>query len=130
VAQDASFITSDPGHARADKPRGDEAQTRRSRDGAWTRKGGKSFFGYKLHLKMDLNHGLIWCVETTAANVHDSRVDLSRPGEVVYEIRGIRVSSREAGTRRCKREAITQRLWNPLFEAHTIQPSNQLKDKN
>jgi len=88
VVQDASFITSDPGHARADKPRGDEAQTRRSRDGAWTKKGGKSFFGYKLHLKMDLNHGLIRCLEATAANVHDSRVDLSRPGEVVYRDKG------------------------------------------
>jgi len=88
VVQDASFITSDPGHARADEPRGDEAQTRRSRDGAWTRKGGKSFFGYKLCLKMGLNHGLIWCVETTPVNVHDGRVDLSRPGEVVYRDRG------------------------------------------
>ena len=88
VAQDASFITSDPGHARADKPRGDEAQTRRSRDGAWTKKGGKSFFGYKLHMKMDLNHGLIRCMETTPVNVHDSRVDLSRPGEVVYRGKG------------------------------------------
>ncbi len=48
VVQDASFITSDPGHARADKPRGTEAKTRRSKDGAWTKKGGKSYFGYKL----------------------------------------------------------------------------------
>lgn len=31
--QDASFITSDPGHASADKPRGDAAKTRRSREG-------------------------------------------------------------------------------------------------
>jgi len=30
VAQDASFIASDPGHAAADKPRGEEAQTRRT----------------------------------------------------------------------------------------------------
>jgi len=88
VAQDATFITSDPGHARADKPRGDEAQTRRSRDGAWTKKGGKSFFGYKLHMKMDLDHGFIRDLEATAANVHDSRVDLSRPGEVVYWDKG------------------------------------------
>jgi len=59
VVQDASFITSDPGHARADKPRGDDAKTRRSKDDAWVKKGGKSFSGYKLHLKMDLSHGLI-----------------------------------------------------------------------
>ena len=87
VVQDASFITSDPGHARADKPRGTEAKTRRSRDGAWVKKG-RSFFGYKLHMKMDLDHGLIRELETTPANVHDSRVDLSVPGEVVYRDRG------------------------------------------
>lgn len=46
VVQDASFITSDPGHARADKPRGTAAKTRRSRDGAWVKKGGLSVFGY------------------------------------------------------------------------------------
>jgi IS5 family transposase len=34
VVQDASFITSDPGHAAAEKPRGEKARTRRSKDGA------------------------------------------------------------------------------------------------
>jgi hypothetical protein len=36
VIQEATFITSDPGHAKADKPRGDEAETRRSKDGTRT----------------------------------------------------------------------------------------------
>jgi len=88
VAQDASFITADPGHARADKPRGTEARTRRSRDGSWTKKGGKSFFGFKLHAKVDVDLGLLRDLETTAAGVHDSRVDLSLPGEVVYRDKG------------------------------------------
>lgn len=89
VVQDASFITSDPGHAAADKPRGDEAETRRSKDGSWTMKGGKSYYGYKMHMKMDLDHGLIRCLEASTASVHDSRVDLSLPGEVVYRDYGI-----------------------------------------
>jgi len=88
VAQDATFITADPGHAPVDKPRGGDAKTRRSRDGAWTKKGGRSVFGYKLHMKMDLDHGLIRCLEASAANVHDSRVDLSMPGMVVYRDKG------------------------------------------
>jgi len=88
VAQDACFITADPGHARLDKPRGEEALTRRSKDGSWGVKGGKSYFGYKLHMKMDLDDGLIRELETTSANVHDSRVDLSLPGEVVYRDKG------------------------------------------
>jgi IS5 family transposase len=84
VAQDATFITSDPGHAPAEEPRGNEAKTRRSRDGTWTKKGSRSSFGYKLHAKSDTDLGLIRDLETTTASVHDSQVDLSRPGEVVY----------------------------------------------
>ena len=88
VVQDASFITADPGHAPADKPRGGEARTRRSGDGAWAKKGGKSSFGFKLHAKSDVDRGLIRELETTPANVHDSRVDLSEEGEVVYRDKG------------------------------------------
>jgi IS5 family transposase len=88
VVQDASFITSDPGHARADKPRGEEARTRRSKDGAWSVKGNKSYFGYKLHTKVDTDLGLLRDLEVTPANVHDNQVDLSLPGEVVYRDKG------------------------------------------
>ena len=84
VVQDASFITADPGHATADKPRGGEGRTRRSRDGSWAKKGARSSFGYKLHVKTDVGLGLIRDLETTSASVHDSRVDLSRPREVAY----------------------------------------------
>jgi IS5 family transposase len=48
MIQDATFIVAEPGHANQDKLRGDEAKTRRSRDGNWSKKGGKSYFGYKL----------------------------------------------------------------------------------
>ncbi len=88
VVQDASFITSDPGHAPADKPRGGEALTRRSRDGSWTKKGSRSYYGFKLHTKADVDLGLIRDLETTTASVHDSQVDLSRKGEVVYRDKG------------------------------------------
>jgi IS5 family transposase len=88
VAQDATFITSDPGHAPAEEPRGEEAKTRRSRDGAWGKKGTKSSYGYKLHAKADTDHRLVRDLETTPANVHDSRVDLSLPGEVAYRDKG------------------------------------------
>jgi len=44
---------SDPGHAPSDKPRGEEARTRRSRDGPWAKKGVRSSFGFKLHPKID-----------------------------------------------------------------------------
>jgi IS5 family transposase len=88
VVQDATFITTDPGHAKAATPRGEDAKTRRSKDGSWTKKGNKFYFGYKLHSKVDTELGLIRELETTTAAVHDSQVDLSKEGEVVYRDRG------------------------------------------
>jgi len=88
MIQDATFIQSDPGHAKADKSRGDEAKTRRGRDGSWTKKGDKSHFGYKLHNIIDRNYKLIRRFKTTTASVHDSQVDLTEENEVVYRDRG------------------------------------------
>lgn len=88
MVQDATFITADPGHAKADTPRGEGAKTRRSKDGTWVKKGAKSFFGYKVHTKLDRDYGLIRELETTTASVHDSQVDLSQEGEVVYRDKG------------------------------------------
>jgi len=84
--QDATFIEADPGSSK--KPRGDEAKTRRSKDGTWAKKGDEFHFGYKLHSKVDIDHGLIRVIEITTAKVHDSRVDLSVPGEVVLRDKG------------------------------------------
>ena len=86
VAQDASFIEADPGPS--GKPRGGEARTRRSRDGDWAKRPKGSVFGYKLHVKTDLDLGLVRSLDVTGASVHDSRVDLSQPGEVVYRDKG------------------------------------------
>jgi IS5 family transposase len=65
-----------------------ESLTRRSKDGTWAKRLKESFFGYKLHVKTDLEYGLVRAVEATSASVHDSRVDLSLPGEVVYRDKG------------------------------------------
>jgi IS5 family transposase len=86
--QDASFITSDPGHALADKPRGDAAKTRRSRDGTWGRKGTKSEFGYKLHSLIDKEYQFIRRFDTSTASLHDSQIDLSQKGETIYRDKG------------------------------------------
>ena len=88
MIQDATFIHSDPGHASSNTPRGGEAKTRRSQDCTWTKKGGKSHFGYKLHAIIDRDYDLIRRITTTTASVHDSQVDLSETGEVVYRDRG------------------------------------------
>jgi len=84
--QDATFIEADPGSSK--KPRGEDAKTRRSKDGTWAKKGNETPFGYKLHQKTDIDYGLIREIETTIASLHDSQVDLSTEGEVVLRDRG------------------------------------------
>jgi len=54
----------------------------------WTKKGSKSYFGYKLHIFLDKDHQLIRRITTTTASLHDSRIDLSEKGETVYRDKG------------------------------------------
>ena len=84
--QDATFIDSDPGSSK--KPRGEDAKTRRSRDGTWAKKGNETHFGFKLHQGTDIDYCLIRKIETTTASVHDSQVDLSVEGVPVFRDRG------------------------------------------
>jgi len=86
TVQDATFIEADPGSSK--KPRGEEAKTRRSRDGTWAKKGDETHFGYKLHQKTDIDYSLIRDIETSTASLHDSQVDLSIEGEVVLRDKG------------------------------------------
>jgi IS5 family transposase len=79
-------IEADPGSSK--KPRGGDAKTRRSKIGTWAKKGTETHFGYKLHQKTDIDYGLIREIETTTASLHDSQVDLSTEGEVVFRDRG------------------------------------------
>jgi hypothetical protein len=46
----------------------DEAATRRSQDSDWAKREKLSVFGYKLHVKTDLNHGLVRAVEAPPAS--------------------------------------------------------------
>jgi IS5 family transposase len=84
--QDATFIEADPGKSK--KLKDGVAKTRHSRDGTWTKKGKERYFGFKLHQKTDIDYCLIREIETTTARVHDSRIDLSKEGEVVIRDRG------------------------------------------
>jgi transposase, IS5 family len=70
------------------KERGEKANATRSRDGTWTKKNGRSFFGYKLHTKDDLTSGFIDEIDVTTASVHDNKVDLTGKGDVCVRDRG------------------------------------------
>ncbi len=89
IMQDASFITSDPGHVGKDRSHGEEAKTRRCKDGTWAKKGTKSYFGYKLHGAIDEDFGLIRRIKVTTAKVHDSQMDLANEGEARYADKGL-----------------------------------------
>ena len=83
--QDASFIESDRGEY--GKPRGEDAKTRRSKDGASATKNHKHHFRYKGHtLTNEIK--IVEKLSVTPANVHDSQIDLSLPGVVCYRDKG------------------------------------------
>jgi IS5 family transposase len=54
-----------------DKP---QQRSQKDTDARWTKKGSKSHFGYKDHICIDAEHGLIRRYAVTDASVHDSQV--------------------------------------------------------
>ncbi|MEM4090109.1 MAG: transposase [Thermoplasmatales archaeon] len=88
TAQDATFIPSDPGHKKHQETR-ELGKTRRSKGETFTKKNGKTYFGYKGHILTDLNPiPLIRSYAVTTASTHDSRIDLSKQGIPVYRVKG------------------------------------------
>ncbi|HEC95053.1 MAG TPA: IS5 family transposase [Thermoplasmatales archaeon] len=93
--QDASFIEADVGKKRYSrekkaKKKGEpvrytEKQRRHiDQDGSFSVKHGQIHYGYKSHIKLDVDYHLIRDVEVTTASVHDGDIDLSKPDEVIY----------------------------------------------
>lgn len=87
--QDASFIEADPGKKNSGmNGRGREAKTSRSKDGSWTKKGKKSIFGFKSHIKVDDESKIITDVGLTTAKTFDGNVDLADPDDIMYRDKG------------------------------------------
>ena len=83
--QDASLIEDDEGEY--GKYRGDDANIRRSRDGASATKNNEKHFGYKAHTLVN-EIKIIKKLSVITANVHDSQIDLSLPGIICYRDKG------------------------------------------
>ena len=64
------------------------SMTRRSKDGTWTKKNSKSYFGFKLHTIQGAENDMIANYSVTTASLHDSQIDLSIPGIVNYKDKG------------------------------------------
>lgn len=87
--QDATFIVAPPGKTNSGmENRGRDSPTTRNEDGSWTQKNGKSFFGYKEHVKTDLETGIIEELALTTAKVHDAQIDLMKEEDVAYRDKG------------------------------------------
>ena len=88
-ARDATFITSDPGHVKHDEIRS-EGKTRRSKDGSFTKKNNKTFFGYKGHTIVDdsIPVPMLRSYAVSTAKDHDTTIDLSKRGITVYRDKG------------------------------------------
>ena len=89
VIQDAVFIVAEPGKTRSGMDeRGQVAKTSRNRDGSWTKKGKKSYFGYKAHTKVRRGSKIVESLAVTTARVPDNAIDLAKPDEIVYRDKG------------------------------------------
>lgn len=115
--QDASFIQADPGKKNSGmNGRGREARTSRSRDGSWTKKGKKSYFGFKSHIKVDAKSKIITEVGVTTAKTFDGHIDLANPDEIVYRDR-------------CYSGSKTKAKGNATMKRGKITPKEKLRNK-
>lgn len=100
VIQDATFIEADLGRKRYHKEkqakkRGEEIEYTEKqkqhidKDGSFSVKHGQVHFGYKNHIKLDVDNYLIREMEVTTASLHDGEIDLvERKDKAAYRDKG------------------------------------------
>jgi IS5 family transposase len=124
VIQDAMFIEADPGKKRyqnekkARKNNKEIEYTEKQKqhidkDGTYTVKSGQIHYGYKSHIKVDVDNHLVRDYEVTTASVHDTQVDLVKKGDVAayrdkgyfgspLKAKGVKDYTMKRGTRKRK----------------------------
>lgn len=117
VIQDASFIEADPGKKNSGmNGRGREAKTSRSKDGSWTKKGKKSYFGFKSHVKIEDKTKIITEIAVTTAKTFDGNVDLAKSDEIIYRDR-------------CYTGSKTRARGNASMKRGNLTPKEKLRNK-
>jgi len=118
VIQDASFIIAEPGKTDSGMGNRDRriAKTSRNKDGSWTKKGEKSYFGYKAHTKMQRGSKIITELAVTTARIPDNAIDLTKPDEIVYRDKGY------TGTK-------TRAIGNGTMKRGNLTPHEYLRNK-
>ena len=95
--------------------RGRGAKTSRSKDGTWTKKGKKSYCGFKRHIKVRRGSKIIEEVAVTTAKTHDGAIDMTNPNDIVYRDRGysgINTKAKGDGTMKRGNLDIRQKMRN------------------
>lgn len=93
----------------------------RDPDADWTKKHGRSYFGYKNHVNADVRHGFIRAYAVTPASVHDSQrrdelLGTVQKGQPLY---GDSAYRSEATQALCQRRGLTDRT---MFKAYRNRP--------
>lgn len=94
VIQDAAFIEADFGRKRYSKEKKakkngekieytEKQKQHMDKDGTFSVKHGQIHYGYKRHLKLDVDNHLIRDLGTTTASLHDGEVDLVEQGDII-----------------------------------------------
>jgi len=118
VIQDASFIIAEPGKTDSGMDNRDKriARTSRNKDGSWTKKGKKSYFGYKVHTKVRRDSKFVEALAVTTARAPDNAIDLAKPGDIVYRDKGY------TGTK-------TKALGDGTMKRGNLTPHEELRNK-
>ena len=114
----------------------DPAKNRqKDKDARWTKKHGKSFFGYKNHVNADARHKLIRRYDVTDASVHDSQkfdalMNQANTSADVYADSAYRSAETEAKLRKLGlRSRIHQRASRGHALSKVQQEANRQKSK-
>jgi len=128
-------------HSRGDKEQLDQGampadwspSKRRQKDGdaTWTKKHGKSYFGYKLSVNVDARYKLIRQLETDTASTHDSQhfdavLDAGNTNRDVFADRGYASQAREA---RLRANGLRDRLQRKGQRNHPLSACQQRRNR-
>lgn len=123
VIQDAAFVEADLGRKRHHKEKqaakkgkkveySEKQRQHMDKDGSFAIKHGQVHYGYKNHIKLDVAHHLIRSYEVSTASLHDSQIDLLKPGDrTAYRDKGyfgtrvpprVKDKTMQRGTRKAK----------------------------
>lgn len=96
-------------------------------DARWTQKNGKSHYGYKNHISIDVKHKFIRGYDVTAAHVHDSQrferlLDSKNSQRVIYADSAYRSDEHE---RMLKRRRFTSRVHHRAWQDQVLTKRQQ-----